>query len=432
MALEDWLEGSAPARRGSQGEVRQVHHAADGRLGALKKLHADAAERKERRYRMMTEVSGLRLMNGNGVPGVLDANEGQWVDGTIEMFLVMEFVDGPTMHELVQRHPPSLDEALACTRRILEVLAAGHAVPLHHRDLKPDNVIIRGGDWSDPVLVDLGIAWDGRNDREFETPAGQEMGNRFLRLPEFAPGGDHHDARSDLAMAAGLLFFMLSGRAPRLPVDQHGRHPHQAQPDPIRAKITSDPRWPALSRIITVAFQSNPNARHRDAAEMRCHLDALDATPEALEDDLDREITRLRDLTSTAEAQALELARPAMTGANAELYGDLSILLSQAGLMHGGQGPTFKNGGTTNDFYCVISRLDLPDPSILFRHMVMFADNRFSANWHIDGGPAGNGYYEGPAADGDALVAACKGHARRMAGVAVRAFNDRMDQGAIG
>ena len=432
MALEDWIEETAPTRRGGQGEVRQVHHAADRRLGALKRLHTDAAKRKERRYRMMTEVSGLRLMNGNGVPNVLDANEAEWVEGTSEMFLVMEFIDGPTMHELVQRHPPSLDEALASTRRILEVLAVGHAVPLHHRDLKPDNVIIRGGDWSDPVLVDLGIAWNGRNVREFETPAGQEMGNRFLRLPEFAPGGDHHDARSDLAMAAGLLFFMLSGRAPRLPVDQHGRHPHQAQPNPIRAEISADPRWPALSRIFTVAFQSNPEARHRDAAEMRRYLDALDTAPEALEDNLDREITRLRDLTSTAEAQALERARPAMVGANTELYRDLSILLGQAGLMHGSQGPTFKNGGTTNEFYCVISRLGLPNPSILFRHIVTFEGNRFSARWDINGGPASIGYYEGPAADSDALTAACKGHARRMAGVAVRAFNDRIDQVTIG
>lgn len=326
MALQDWVEGPAAPRRGGQGVVRQVHHTWDGRVGALKRLHPEAAVQRERRFRMLTEVSGLRAMNGNGVPHVLDANESEWLEGAEDLYLVMEFIDGPTMTEFVQHSAPNLDDALACTIRILDTLTAGHALPLHHRDLKPDNVIIRGGAWSDPVLVDLGIAWHGREEREFETPAGREMGNRFLRLPEFIPGGDHHDSRSDLAMTAGLLFYMLSGRAPRLPVDQHGLHPHQAEPSPIRREILEDTRWPALSRILTVAFQQNPQARHRDAGEMRRHLASLNETPMAIEDDLDREIARLRDLTSTAEAQQLARAGPAMVSANSNLYGELSLL----------------------------------------------------------------------------------------------------------
>ena len=93
--------------------------------------------------------------------------------------------------------------------------------------------------------------------------------------------------------------------------------------------------------------------------------------------------------------------------------------------MHGGQGPTPYDGGTINRFYCVLSRLDLHDPSIVFRHVVMLADGRFLADWHIDGDPAGDGYFEGPAADGEALVTACKANARRLAGVAIRALDDR-------
>jgi serine/threonine protein kinase len=65
----------------------------------------------------------------------------------------MEFIEGPTMSEVVHKAPPSLDQALACTMRILEILAVGQALPLQHRDLEPDNVMIRGGDWSDPVLL---------------------------------------------------------------------------------------------------------------------------------------------------------------------------------------------------------------------------------------------------------------------------------------
>lgn len=430
MVIKDWIEvEGAPVLSGGQGEVRRVRHAADGRVGAIKRLHGDDAKQNERRYRMLTEVSGLRLLAGDGVPAVLDANEDQWLDKATELYLVMDYIEGPTLQRLVTSAPPSLDEALACTRRILDILAAGHAVPVHHRDLKPDNVIVRGGDWSDPVLVDLGTAWDGRADREFETPNGKEMGNRFLRLPEFAPGGDHHDARSDIAMAAGLLFFMLSGRAPRLPVDHNGEQPHLVVPSTIRASIIDDERWSRLSRALTVAFQPNPRQRQRDAAEFRRQLDALDNPDEAPMDELDRETARLRDLTSTAEAQALERARPAMSTASAELYQSLSLLWGQVGLMHAGQGPTFKNGGVTNEFYCVLSRLNLPEPNIVFRHVIMVSDGRFSANWHIDGGPAGDGYYEGPSADGGSLVESCSGRARQLAGIAVQAFNNRMGGG---
>lgn len=427
MAIGDWIE-EGHSRSCGQGVVARVRKAADGSTGALKRLHPDAGIKRERRFRMMAEVGALRVMAGNGVPQVLDSNEGGWLEPTEELYLVMEFIEGPTLTEIVQRSAPTLDQALACTRRILDILAIGHAIPLHHRDLKPDNVIMRRGDWTDPVLVDLGIAWHGSEERELDTPAGQEMGNRFLRLPEFAPGGDHRDARSDLAMAAGLLFYMVTGQAPRLPIDHHGRHPHQAEPNPIRPEILADPRWPALARVLTVAFQPNPADRHRDAAEMRAQLDALDHAAEALSDDLDAEIARLRDLTNTAKAQAIERARPAMAAASAELYSELGGLWGQAGLMHGGQGPTFRDSGATNQFYCVLSRLDLPDPSILFRHSVMLQDGRFLASWNIDKGPAGDGYYDGPAADSEALRAACVANARMMAAISVRALNERLSR----
>jgi hypothetical protein len=63
---------------------------------------------------------------------------------------------------------------------------------------------------SRPVLIDFGMAWarpDEAQEAEFRTDTGQELGNRFLRLPEFSPGKDMHDLRSDVAMAAGVLLY---------------------------------------------------------------------------------------------------------------------------------------------------------------------------------------------------------------------------------
>jgi tRNA A-37 threonylcarbamoyl transferase component Bud32 len=428
MGLEDWQAASAPARRGGQGEVRKVRHIADGREGALKQLHSEEAAQKERRYRFLTEVSGLRAMNGNGLPAVLDANEQAWLDKAADLYLVMEFIEGPTLGKFVGQSRPSLDQAIACTARILEILAAGHALPLHHRDLKPDNVIIRRGDWTDPVLVDLGIAWHGASDTDYATPVGKELGNRFLRLPEFAPGGDHYDHRSDVAMAGGLLFFMLSGKAPRFLLDHESRHPHQAEPSPLPQNVTADLRWPALSRILTVCFQQNIAGRFRDAVEMRTRLLALNEAPVAHLDDLDREMAHLHDLTSTTLALQRQEAGVGMTAASAALYAELTALWMKAGLMHGGQGPTFKDGGAAKAFYCLVSRHGLPKPYVLFRHRIAFSDGRFAASWHL-GESAGGQYYEGPAADPEALTTTCTRLARNLAGITIRALNARLASG---
>ncbi len=202
-------------------------------------------------------------MDGNGAPRVLEANESLWEDKGVELYVVMEFIEGPTMAQLVQPALPTLDEALNCTSHFLSILAAGRRLMLNHRDLKPDNVIIRNGRWGDPILIDLGIAWRGSSaDLGFKTPADRELGNRFLRLPEFAPGGEHRDPRSDLAMAAGLLFYMLSGRAPRVPIDHEGRHPHEVLPSPIRMVVLEDRRWPRLSNLLRIAFQQRLENRH--------------------------------------------------------------------------------------------------------------------------------------------------------------------------
>lgn len=325
MALDDWVSVDEERRAGAQGYVQKVRHQADGRIGALKRLHGEASKQTERRYRFLMEVGGLRAMGGNGVPRVLEANEDEWKQKDVELYLVMEFIEGPTMAELVQKAPPSVDDAISATSRIVQVMGAGHQLPLHHRDLKPDNVIIRDARWEDPVLVDLGIAWHGAGSNAgFLTPEGKELGNRFLRLPEFAPGGDHRDARSDVAMAAGLLFFMLSGRAPRVLVDHAGRHPHELEPSPIRAEVLQDRRWPKLSSLFRIAFQQRLEARFQDAEELGRRLAQISEGPAVEPDGLDQEIARLHELANSAVARERTEAAPAMERASKDFCDELS------------------------------------------------------------------------------------------------------------
>ncbi|SOZ17204.1 serine/threonine protein kinase [Cupriavidus taiwanensis] len=430
MALDDWQIADGDKRAGGQGYVQKVHHVLDGRVGALKRLHGDSARQTERRYRFLTEVGGLRAMAENGVPRVFEANEGLWEDKNVELYVVMEFIDGPTMSDLVRSAPPTLDDALACTIRILSILASSHKLSLHHRDLKPDNLMMRNGRWTDPVLVDLGIAWHGSAPESgFKTPIDRELGNRFLRLPEFAPGGEHKDPRSDLAMVGGLMFFMLTGRAPRVLLDHEGRYPHEASPSPVRPAVAEDRRWPRMSHVLRVAFQHRLEHRFRDADEFAARLTELNKGSSMEPDDLENEIARLKELTESSLARERAEAAPGMENANRELCRALDEIWRSAGLQWGGQNPVFKSAGAANEFYCVVSQQDHTDPHVLFRHRIELRDGRVLATWEIDQRTPAKSF-EGPAADCDAMRQALLLNARQLASLVIRELNAKLQPAA--
>lgn len=426
MSLEDWiLEKGQKRLGGGQGTVAMVRHRVDGRVGALKRLHD--AKPTERRYRFLTEISGLRAMTSDGIPAVYEANETEWQNPDAELYLVMEFIDGSTMQQLVQKRPPTLDQAVAATRKILAILEAGHRLPLLHRDLKSDNVIMRHNKWEDPVLVDYGIAWyRDLPDVGYRTPEGKEYGNRFLRLPEFAPGGRHYDLRSDVTMAAGLLYFMLSGKAPRTIIDEDGYHPHERAASPMRAAVLKDPRWHRLSRIFRIAFQQRIEARFQDAKELAHQLDQLDGEKSVPEDDLDAEISRYNEVINSAVARERAEAAEPMEKASQELYGELNRIWTSAGLQQGGQSPTFKNGGATHEFYCVVSKQGQSDPTVLFRHKIELLDGRLRATWSIGDATPPILMFNGSFADGEGLREALAKSARNMAGAVIGALTDKL------
>lgn len=426
MAIDEWLPSNGDKREGGQGYVQRVHHTLTGRVGALKRLHGDPARKTERRYRFLTEVGGLRAMAGNGVPRVLEANEGFWEDKSTELYVVMEFINGSTMTDLVQAAPPTLDEAVACTIRILSILASSHELSLNHRDLKPDNVMMRNCRWESPVLVDLGLAWHGTAaDKGFKTPTDRELGNRFLRLPEFAPGGEHKDPRSDLAMAGGLLFFMLFGRAPRVLLDHKGRHPHEASTPPIHSAVLEDSRWPRLSRILRIAFQQRLEQRFKNADEFAARLMELNEESRMEPDDLEAEVARFRELTESSLARERTEVAPTMEKANTELCRVLSETWRSAGMQWGGQHPTFKNAGARNEFYCLVSQQGHSDPHVVFRHRIELRDGRLFASWEIDQATPVV-YFEGPAADCDAMREKLMTKARQLAGLVIRELNGKL------
>ncbi|HUF55236.1 MAG TPA: protein kinase [Thermohalobaculum sp.] len=133
-------------------------------------------------------------------------------DGLI--YLVVEYVEGPSLDLWMQRRGVKPEDLLLIARRIAEGLSAIHARGLVHRDLSPDNVILRNGRPDQAVIIDFGIVKDTR--RGAQTVIGGDFAGKYeYAAPEQFEG--NADARSDLYALGATLLAAYRGEAPRMP-----------------------------------------------------------------------------------------------------------------------------------------------------------------------------------------------------------------------
>jgi len=219
----------------------------------------------------------------------------------------MEWIDGPTLTQQVGRNRLNLDQGLVTTKAILKTLEKSHELDMVHRDLKPDNIILREGDINVPIVVDFGMAFARSvedNVANVETAVGQELGNRFLRLPEYSPNQHSFGAASDLTHLVGLFFFMITGRSPRQLQDAQGRMPHQAFADSIPDVIRNDSRWPRLEGLFNVGFQQRIDLRFQSARQLSEGLERLSPqSDEAADEEMARELAQLEALRDSDDVR---------------------------------------------------------------------------------------------------------------------------------
>lgn len=310
---KNWQVTSEAGRSGGQGTVRRVQ--ARMRLdqfGALKVLHDEHQGNRERRYRLLREVQALEYMAGNGTPRLYESNASAYDDQRQVLYAITEFIDGPTLSAAVNKKRLEIAAARSVCERLADTLERLHQVGHKHRDLKPDNVILRDGSIDDPVLVDFGMASAADEDDDpFRTEANQEIGNRFLRLPEYSAGAHRDDPRSDITQLVALFYYMLTGITPRLLVDSEGRRPHEREHAHL-ATLRKHQHWPRLRALFDEAFSIELDKRVVDLPALRARLCAIDE-PLADEETL-QEIERLAraaahpDLRSYAKRHATLIA----------------------------------------------------------------------------------------------------------------------------
>jgi eukaryotic-like serine/threonine-protein kinase len=255
--------------RGGMAEVYRARDIRLDRIVAIKTLRADLARDQIFQARFRREAQSAASLNHPSIVAVYDTGE-DMATGLPVPYIVMEYVDGRTVRDLLQEGHRLLPErSLEIIDGVLRALDYSHQAGIVHRDIKPGNVMVtRKGDVK---VMDFGIARAMSDAQATMTQTAQVIGTAQYLSPEQARG-ERVDSRSDLYSTGCLLYELLTGRPPFTgdsPVAIAYQHVRENPVPPSRV----DPDVPAWAdAIVLKALAKSPGDRYQTAADMRADL----------------------------------------------------------------------------------------------------------------------------------------------------------------
>src|SRR5687768_1943881 len=261
---------------GGQGTVYKAIDSKLGRTVVIKVLPAELTVKEANLKRFEREA---RLASGLDHPNIctiFDLNE---INGI--HFIVMQYIEGRNVRELVNGRPLSLESALSITLQTAEALAAAHSRGIIHRDIKAGNVMVTPA--GQVKVLDFGLAklldeeaakTSGIHHTEI-TEFGVPYGTATYAAPEQARG-DRVDARADIFSTGVLLYEMLAGTWPfRGSTAAEVRHAVlNKEPEPL-AKVRPGRVPPQLLTILDTALAKDPRNRYQKIAHFANDLRAV-------------------------------------------------------------------------------------------------------------------------------------------------------------
>jgi eukaryotic-like serine/threonine-protein kinase len=262
------------------GAVYEAEHLLLGTRVAIKVLHRELTQKPGIAERFVQEARVSARIRNPHIVQIHDVEQG--TDGVV--FIVMELLDGEPLGDFLHRVTKvSAATTIAFADQILEALECAHALPVVHRDLKPDNIFlvrpIAGSNEPLIKLIDFGIAKAVRHSADAAsanlTMAGMVMGTAEYMAPEQAFSADQVDARSDLYSLGVILYEMLSGKRPLSGEDPRLIALRVERGDiPPLAQLAPDVPL-ALAAIVHRALSARKEQRFASASVMRAALRAL-------------------------------------------------------------------------------------------------------------------------------------------------------------
>ena len=275
----------SPLGAGGMGEVYRANDTRLGRTVAVKVLPTHLWSNPDRRQRLQREAKAISALNHRNICHLYDIGSQEDCD-----FLVMEYLEGVSLAERIQRGPMSLKEVLKLGIEVCDALDAAHRAGVIHRDLKPSNIMLAK---SGAKLMDFGLAKlagaraaaapsdapllsAARTTSEASpisplTTAGAVIGTIQYMSPEQIEGKEA-DARSDLFALGAVLYEALSGKRPFAGKSQISMASAilEQDPEPIS---TVRPLTPLeFERVVRTCLAKDPDERFQSARDVRLEL----------------------------------------------------------------------------------------------------------------------------------------------------------------
>jgi Tol biopolymer transport system component/predicted Ser/Thr protein kinase len=261
----------APLGAGGMGEVYKATDSRLNRSVAIKVLPPHFTDNLEMKQRFDREAQVIAGLNHPHICTLYDVGRQGDTD-----FLVMEYLEGETLAQRIERGALPLDEALKVAIAVADALDKAHGQGVTHRDLKPGNVMLTA---SGAKLLDFGLAKLKQSPQASDaamtsaaaslsaTAPGMVLGTMQYMAPEQLEGKEA-DARTDIFAFGSVLYEMITGRK----AFQGKSQPHliaaiiTAQPDPISKSQPTTP--PALDFLIKRCLAKDPEERLQTATDL--------------------------------------------------------------------------------------------------------------------------------------------------------------------
>ena len=263
---------------GGMGEVYLAQDTGLDRKVALKILPPNLAEDNDRMSRFVREAKSASALNH---PNIITIHEIGEIDGL--HFIATEYIEGETLKSRLEKESLSLKSTLDIALQVVSALDAAHRAGIVHRDIKPDNIMVR--DDGIVKVLDFGLLKlttkdrsevdsEGETKMQVRTSVGVIMGTTAYMSPEQARGLEM-DTRTDIWSCGCVLYEMLTNQQAfrgETMTDVLANIIHR-EPDAILAHRRDTPA--ELERIIAKTIRKNRDERYQSAKELFNELQQL-------------------------------------------------------------------------------------------------------------------------------------------------------------
>ncbi|AKJ00780.1 Serine/threonine protein kinase PrkC, regulator of stationary phase [Archangium gephyra] len=243
---------------GGMGEVHKATQLSLNRTVAVKLLNQQLAQDESFVARFQKEAAALATLHHPNIVSIVDKGS-----NASTYYLVMEFVDGPSLRERMRAPQQDAQETLRVMLQICRAIEYAHGRNVIHRDLKPENILfdVQAGDL--PKVTDFGLAsfLEDTSTRFALTGTHMAMGTLSYMAPEQRVDAKSADGRADIFALGLILYEMLVGELPAGSFEP-----------PSRRKPKLDSR---LDGIIERCLKQQPSERYASVTELIRDLEPL-------------------------------------------------------------------------------------------------------------------------------------------------------------